>query len=74
MRCAAEDLEALDLLLFRALGGSDGDLVVVPVPIAGQVMCVVAAATACDAPIGEVEAIANAAGMAFQRLMRAAGR
>jgi len=74
MRRDAEDLEALDLLLFRALGGSDGDLVIVPVPIAGQVMCVIALATASDAVVSDVETIAAAAGTAFARLMRAAGR
>lgn len=74
MRRDAEDLDALDLLLFRALGGSDGDLVIVPVPIAGKVMCVIALATASDAAVSEVETIAAAAGAAFARLMRAAGR
>jgi hypothetical protein len=48
--------------------------VIVPVPIAGQVMCVIALATASDAPVTEVETIAAAAGAAFARLMRAAGR
>jgi hypothetical protein len=74
VRRDAEDLDALDLLLFRALGGSEGDLVIVPVPIAGQVMCVIALATASDAAVPEVETVAAAAGAAFARLMRAAGR
>ena len=74
MRRDAEDLDALDQLLFRALGGSDGDLVIVPVPIAGRVMCLIALATASDSPVTEVETVAAAAGAAFARLMRAAGR
>jgi hypothetical protein len=74
LRRDAEDLDALDQLLFRALGGSDGDLVIVPVPIAGQVMCLIALATASDAAVTEVETVAVAAGAAFARLMRAAGR
>jgi len=74
MRRDAEDLDALDQLLFRALGGSDGDLVIVPVPIAGQVMCLIALATASDSPVTEVETVAAAAGAAFARLLRAAGR
>jgi hypothetical protein len=74
VRCGCDDLDALDQLLFRALGGVDGDLVIVPVPIAGKVMCVIATATAGDASVTSLETIATAAGAAFARLMRAASR
>jgi MshEN domain len=74
VRCSCDDLEALDQLLFRALGGVEGDLVIVPVPIAGQVMCVIATATESDASVTSLETIATAAGAAFARLMRAASR
>jgi hypothetical protein len=74
VRCSCDDLDALDQLLFRALGGVEGDLVIVPVPIAGQVMCVIATATESDASVTSLETIATAAGAAFARLMRAASR
>jgi hypothetical protein len=74
VRCSCDDLDALDQLLFRALGGVDGDLVIVPVPIAAQVMCVIATATESDASVTSLETIATAAGAAFARLMRAASR
>jgi hypothetical protein len=74
-RSAAEDLAALDGLLLRAVGnGEDSELVVVPIMIADQVMCVLAAATAPSAEIAPLEAIASAAGTAFARLIRDASR
>ncbi len=73
-RCAAGDLAAIDRLLLEAFGRTDGDLVVVPVLIAGQVPCMIAIATASDAPVAAVEAVAAAAGAAFARLMRDASR
>ena len=71
-RSPSTELGAIDLLLLRSLGRS-GDLVVVPVAIAGTVMCVIAMVTAKRAERG-VEAIAAAAGAAFARLMRDASR
>jgi hypothetical protein len=73
-RCAADDLEAIDLLLLRSLGRAEGDLVIVPVPIAGQVMCMIASAVAEGADVASVEAVAGAASTAFARLVRDASR
>ena len=71
-RCVCDDLDAIDTLLYRALGGAeDGDLVVIPIVIADQVMCLVAMV---GSESSEVEAIAGAAGAAFARLMRDASR
>jgi hypothetical protein len=60
----------------RAGAGSGGsrELAVVPIAIAGKVMCVLAVATAAGASLAAVETIAAAAGTAFGRLMRDAGR
>ena len=75
LRGTAGDLGAIDQLLLDARSArSDGDLVVVPIAIADQVMCVIAIATAADAPIACAEPIAAAAGAAFARLMRDASR
>jgi hypothetical protein len=73
-RCGCDDLGAIDLLLLRALGQGEGDLVVVPVPIAGKVMCVLAIALEADAPATVVESVATAASGAFARLVRDASR
>ncbi len=73
-RCGADDLSAIDMLLLRALGKMDGDLVVVPVAIGGKVICVVVMATASDTSATEVETLATAAGVAFSRLIRDASR
>ena len=73
-RAPAGDLGAIDLLLLRGLGKTDGDLVVLPVPIAGKVMCLLAVATEKGAEIAPVEAVAAAAGAAFARLIRDASR
>ena len=70
-RCDGDDLDAIDTLLFRALGGEEGQLVVVPVVIGAQVMCLVAMV---GSESSEVEAIAGAGGAAFARLMRDASR
>jgi hypothetical protein len=74
LRRAAAELAPIDLLLLVSLGRSDGDLAIVPIAIADQVMCVIAIATADDAPIACAEPIAAAAGAAFARLMRDASR
>ena len=71
MRCLCDNLEAIDMLLFRALGGEDGHLVVVPVVIGEQVMCLVAT-VGPESP--EIVSIATAGGVAFARLMRDASR
>ena len=74
LRGTAGELVAIDRLLLASLGHHDGDLVVVPISIADQVMCTIAIATAEGAPIACAEPIAAAAGAAFARLMRDASR
>lgn len=74
LRKTRAELDALDQLLLASLGRNAGDLVVVPISIADQVLCVIAIATAEDAPIASAEPIAAAAGAAFARLMRDASR
>ena len=73
-RLPSEDLGPIDQLLLVALGATAGDLVIVPVSISGQVMCVIAMATQADASTATAESIAAAAGAAFARLMRNASR
>jgi hypothetical protein len=74
LRRSAGELAEIDRLLLASLGRDDGDLVVVPISIAEQVMCVIAIATDENAPIACAEPIAAAAGAAFARLMRDASR
>ncbi|MBL0220489.1 MAG: hypothetical protein IPQ07_42300 [Myxococcales bacterium] len=73
VRAALGDLGPLDQLLMASLG-AEGELAVVPISIAGQVMCVIAMVTETDTPSGTAESIAAAAGAAFARLMRDASR
>jgi hypothetical protein len=68
------DLSSIDRLLLSSLTKHDLDLVIVPVSIAGRVMCLIAAAMQPDAAVAVLEAIASAAGTAFARLMRDASR
>jgi hypothetical protein len=74
LRRTSSDLDAIDRLLLASLGRTSGDLVVVPISIADQVMCAIAITTAENAPIACAEPIAAAAGAAFARLMRDASR
>jgi hypothetical protein len=78
MRSKVTQLGAIDARLLSELEPSaDGELrelVVVPIAIAGKVMCLLAVATPADAQIGSIETIATSAGTAFARLMRDAGR
>jgi hypothetical protein len=73
VRRPSSELCEIDRLLLASLGRTTGDLVVVPIAIVDQVMCVIALA-ADAAPIPGAEAIAAAAGAAFARLMRDASR
>jgi hypothetical protein len=73
MRGVASELGAIDSRLLKALG-TGGELAVVPIAIAGKVMCVLAVALAPGSTLGAVETIATSAGTAFARLMRDAGR
>jgi hypothetical protein len=78
MRGKVKELGAIDARLLSELEPSaDGELrelAVVPIAIAGKVMCLLAVATTVDAQIGSIETIATSAGTAFGRLMRDAGR
>ncbi|HSS00771.1 MAG TPA: hypothetical protein VLM79_27120 [Kofleriaceae bacterium] len=74
LRKPCSELDALDRLLLASLGKQTGDLVVVPISIGEQVMCVIAIATPENAPLASAEPIAAAAGAAFARLMRDASR
>jgi hypothetical protein len=74
LRCDADDLGPIDQLLMVSLAQQNGELVVVPVSIGGQVMCVIVMATAPNAQISSAESVAIAAGAAFARLMRDAAR
>lgn len=74
VRAAAGDLPPLDQLLLVSLGGRAGELAVVPILVAGQVMCVLAMVVEVGAPLAAAEAVAGAAGAAFARLMRDASR
>ena len=74
MRSPSTELGPIDQLLMVSLGEQTGDLVVVPVSIAGTVMCAIAMVTVKDAPIASAESIAVAAGAAFARLIRHASR
>jgi len=74
-RLPTEELNSLDVRLLRAVGNGDGsDLAVFPIMIADQVMCLLAAATAPEAELAQIEAIASAASAAFARLIRDASR
>jgi hypothetical protein len=72
-RARMTDLGPLDKLLVSSLG-AEGDLVVVPIAISSQVLCVIAMVTEPEAQPGTAESIAAAAGAAFARLMRDASR
>ncbi|MGH2900030.1 MAG: hypothetical protein ACRDMZ_15250, partial [Solirubrobacteraceae bacterium] len=74
LRKPCSELDALDRLLLASLGKQTGDLVVVPISIGEQVMCVIAIATPENAPLSSAEPIAAAAGAAFARLMRDSSR
>jgi len=76
VRGLAAELGAIDTRLLKALGAgpSHSELAIVPIAIAGRVMCLLAVAMAPGSTLGPVETIATSAGTAFARLMRDAGR
>ena len=74
LRLAYSELDTIDRLLLRSLGQQAGDLVVVPISIASQVMCVIAIAVGAGIGVPSAEPIAAAAGAAFARLIRDASR
>ena len=77
-RARSEALGPVDARLLSELEPAPGHgsrgLSVVPIAIAGKVMCVLAVASSPDASLATVETIATSAGTAFGRLMRDAGR
>jgi hypothetical protein len=73
-RLPHSELAPIDQLILVSLGATSGDLVIVPVSISNQVMCVIALATQHGAQTGTAESVAAAAGAAFARLMRNASR
>jgi hypothetical protein len=73
-RAPVTELVAVDAKLASALGATTGELVVVPIPIAGQVMCLVAAVMHAGGSIDPLTAVAGAASTAFARLIRDASR
>lgn len=74
VRAVSTDLGPIDQLLMVSLAQKTGDIVIVPISIARQVMCVIAIVTDSDAPIATAESVAAGAGAAFARLMRDASR
>ncbi len=54
--------------------GSTHDLLVVPIPVSGHVVCLLALVAEPDSPSTTAETIAAAVGAAFARLMRNASR
>ena len=74
VRAPSSDLGPIDQVLMVSLGHKVGELLVVPISIAGAVMCVIAMVTETDASAATPESIAAAAGAAFARLMRDASR
>jgi hypothetical protein len=74
LRTPRGELDPIDQLLLASLGRSTGELAVVPISIAHKVMSVIAMATTDHAPLAGAEAIAEAAGAAFARLIRDASR
>jgi hypothetical protein len=73
-RALATELGPIDQLLIVSLGYTKGELVIVPVTIAGQVMCAIALVASPEAELSGAETIAAAAGAAFARLMRNTSR
>lgn len=74
VRAPSSDLSPMDQLLLVSLGHKVGELVVVPISISNEVMCVIAMVTEAEATTATPESIAAAAGGAFARLMRHASR
>lgn len=75
-RQRADALVPLDTKLLGSLDGAAGELAIVPIAVAGTVLCVIACTvTSADLDaLREVETFAASAGTAFARLMRDASR
>ncbi|HWO20171.1 MAG TPA: hypothetical protein VNO30_15395 [Kofleriaceae bacterium] len=74
VRARAIDLGPVDQLLRRSLGDTGDELAIIPISISGQVMCAIALTLAPGAGVEAAEALANAAGTAFAKLIAAASR
>ena len=73
VRGASGDVGPIDFLLLASLGVPYGDLVVSPIAIADHVMSLIVLGTEHRAQVANVDALGEAAGIAFSRLMRDAG-
>ena len=73
-RMFSGQLTPIDSLLLQSLGGEHGDLLIEPIPIAGQVMCAIAIAANRGEELSSVATISMATGAAFARLMRESAR
>lgn len=73
VRGTSGDVGPIDFLLLASLGVPYGDLVVCPIPIADHVMSLIVLATERGAQVAGCQALGDAAGVAFSRLMRDAG-
>jgi hypothetical protein len=75
VRARASELGPIDARLLKKLTvQGTAELAVVPIAIAGKVMCVLVVAISPESGLGTIETIATSAGTAFARLMRDAGR
>jgi hypothetical protein len=73
-RAAMANLHPIDEALMRSLGDARGDLAVIPIAVADNVLALIAITTEPDAPLIAAEAVAAAASAAFARLIRDATR
>lgn len=73
-RSNVAEVSAIDEALVRSLGELRGDLVVVPISIADNVVALIATTTDAGASVEGVELVAAAATAAFARLIRDASR
>lgn len=74
VRAASGDLIETDYVLLHALGEQFGELVLVPVNVGSDLIAILALAVDTNASVAELCQIADAAGVALDRLMRDAIR
>ncbi len=70
VRAASGDLTENDYLLLTALAQSQGDLLLIPIRVGTDIVGMLVAAMESDAAVDALEQIAEAASMAFARLVR----
>jgi len=73
IRGSSGDVGPIDFLLLAAMGVPYGDLVVCPISIVDQVMSLIVLVTDAGAQVAGFDALGDACGVAFSRLMRDAG-